>query len=40
MGPGQTKANVVETDKKAADEHTVKKEEEDAFITVNGYRYY
>ena len=38
-GPGQTKANAMEKDKKATDEKTVKKEEVDKFITVNGYRY-
>ena len=39
-GPGQAKANMAEKDKKATDEQTVKKEENDAFITVNEYRYY
>ena len=42
-GPGQSKVEGTEQDKKAADDQTVKKEEEDAenaFITDNGCRYY
>ena len=39
-GPGQLKANMTEKDKKVTNEQMAKKEEEDTFITVNGYRYY